>query len=229
MVIKKYIPNFITCLNLICGCVGAALAFDGNLKAASWLIFLACLFDFLDGFAARLLKVSSPIGKELDSLADMVTFGFLPSVIIFKLIRFTPHPYSYYLSFIAFSIAVFSALRLAKFNVDERQATSFIGLPTPASALFIAAIPLIRSELMIPLLVSPIYLSILALIISILLVSPLELFSLKFKDFSWKNNEIRFLFLILIIPLIALLNYAAIPIIIILYIILSAVEKLFKK
>lgn len=230
MKIKKHIPNFITCLNLVSGCIGSALAFEGSPKAASFLIILACIFDFLDGFVARLLKVSSPIGKELDSLADMVTFGFLPSVILFMLLKETYLSESApLLPYASFLIAVFSALRLAKFNIDERQTNSFIGLPTPANALFIGSFPLIIEQDIFSFLHNPLFLLLLIFILSYLLVSPLELFSLKFKDFSWQNNKIKYIFLALIVILGALLNFAAIPIIIILYLILSVVDKLIKK
>ena len=135
---KKHIPNILTLSNLLAGCIGLVYAFNGNLVYASYAIWIAAIFDFLDGFSARMLKVSSPIGKELDSLADMVTFGVLPSVILFQMIGNQPYEY---LSYGAFILALFSALRLAKFNVDTEQTTTFIGMPTPAAAFFVSGLP----------------------------------------------------------------------------------------
>ncbi|OZA56958.1 MAG: CDP-diacylglycerol--serine O-phosphatidyltransferase, partial [Sphingobacteriales bacterium 39-40-5] len=141
---KKHIPNSVTCLNLFSGCLGIVFAFQGNLIWASYAIVIAAVFDFFDGMLARLLKAYSDIGKELDSLADMVSFGVLPSVIIYQLFALSPQIDfgADWLSFSAFIIAVFSALRLAKFNIDTRQSENFIGLPTPANALLIASFPL---------------------------------------------------------------------------------------
>jgi len=136
--IKKHIPNSITCLNLFSGCVAVFLAFKGNYEGAIIAILLAAVFDFFDGFAARLLKAYSPMGKELDSLADMVSFGVAPGAIVFSLLSETN--VCEWLPFLAFLIPVFSGLRLAKFNIDERQTTSFIGLPTPANAIFWAGL-----------------------------------------------------------------------------------------
>ena len=131
---KKHIPNFITCLNLFSGCVGVYLAFQGNFQGAFIAVIVSAVFDFFDGFAARLLKAYSPMGKELDSLADMVSFGVLPGAMVFSLLSKTG--ISEWLPYVAFVIPVFSGLRLAKFNIDERQTSSFIGLPTPANAIF---------------------------------------------------------------------------------------------
>ncbi|HQS50964.1 MAG TPA: CDP-diacylglycerol--serine O-phosphatidyltransferase, partial [Daejeonella sp.] len=145
---KKHIPNSVTCLNLFSGCLGIVFAFQGNLIWASYAIVIAAVFDFFDGMLARLLKAYSDIGKELDSLADMVSFGVLPSVIIYQLFALSPQIDfgADWLSFSAFIIAVFSALRLAKFNIDTRQSENFIGLPTPANALLIASFPLIIAD-----------------------------------------------------------------------------------
>lgn len=178
------------------------------------------LFDFLDGFAARLLKVSSPIGKELDSLADMVTFGVLPSIVILNLIeQHTTEPIKY----LALLIAVFSALRLAKFNVDDKQQSVFIGLPTPANALFLSSIVFVFEDF--PAL-NQLYLLLgIAIIFSLLLVAPLELFALKFKNYSWQGNEIRFVFLLLSLTAIIFLHFLALPLIILTYIILSIFVK----
>jgi CDP-diacylglycerol--serine O-phosphatidyltransferase len=178
------------------------------------------VFDFLDGFAARMLKVSSAIGKELDSLADMVTFGVLPSMIVFQLLEELGHSP---LNFLAFSIAVFSGLRLAIFNVDERQQSVFIGLPTPANALFLSS--LIFVFIQFPSLNNTILLISVSIIFSFLLVAPLELFALKFKNYSWNDNIIRYSFLIICILLIIGVKLLALPLIIILYLIISVFNK----
>ena len=174
------------------------------------------MFDFLDGFAARMLKVSSPIGKELDSLADMVSFGLLPSIVMYKMLMSVGAPD--YVPYLAFSIAVFSALRLAIFNVDTRQTDSFRGLPTPANTLMITVLPLLTT---VAFLQSYEVLIIITLLSSYLMVSGIELFALKFKNFSWADNKIRFTFLLLSVLLLAILQLSAIPLIILLYIALS--------
>src|SRR5476651_291942 len=146
--VKKHLPNAITCANLFSGCVGIVFAFSGNPVFAAYCIFLAAIFDFFDGFASRVLQSFSGIGKDLDSLADMVSFGFLPAAIMYQLFLQAPQieGVSQYLNFIAFLIPVFSALRLAKFNTDERQTEIFIGLPTPANAILIASLPFILDQ-----------------------------------------------------------------------------------
>lgn len=214
--ITRHIPNFLTCCNLVCGCIGIVFVLQGKLESAAYFVWIACVFDFFDGFAARLLKVSSPIGKELDSLADMVSFGVLPSMLIFKMFGETYE----YLPYIAFSIAVFSALRLAIFNLDETQSDSFKGLPTPANALFITALPLLTGNIAIAL-YEPWILVVITVVSSYLLVSGIPLFALKFKNFAWKGNEVRFIFLGLCVLLLATVKFAAIPLIILLYIVLS--------
>jgi CDP-diacylglycerol--serine O-phosphatidyltransferase len=185
---------------------------------AAYFVWLAGAFDFFDGFAARILKVSSPIGKELDSLADMVSFGLLPSVVMYKLLLAANAPG--YLPYAAFSIAVFSALRLAIFNIDETQRDSFRGVPTPANALFISALPLLTGVVAVYLQEYWIVIALTAML-SWLLVSNIELFALKFKDFTWQNNKVRFTFLIVSVLLLVVLQIAAIPAIILLYIALS--------
>lgn len=176
------------------------------------------MFDFLDGFAARMLNVSSPIGKELDSLADMVSFGLLPAMVMFVMLQDATQ--SEYIPYLAFSIAVFSALRLAIFNIDETQSDSFRGLPTPANALFITSLPLLTGPVAIALFESWIVTTIVVLS-SYLLVSGIPLFALKFKSFTWKDNKIRFTFLAVSVVLLATLKITAIPLIILLYIALS--------
>jgi CDP-diacylglycerol--serine O-phosphatidyltransferase len=219
--IRKHIPNALTCCNLLCGCVGIVMVFEGHLLAAPFLIWLAAIFDFLDGFAARMLKVSSPIGGELDSLADNVTFGLLPAIIVFSMVQASALPE--WVPYLAFVIAVFSALRLAKFNVDTRQTDSFIGLPTPANALFISSFPLILEYSSLPLAFvgNPWFLLACSFIFSYLLVAELPLFALKFKSFSWADNKLKYIFLITSVVLVILLKFVAIPLVIILYILVS--------
>jgi len=212
----RHIPNFLTCCNLLCGCFGVVFVLEGRTVPAAYFVWVAGLFDFMDGFAARLLKVSSPIGKELDSLADMVSFGLLPSLVMYKMMVVAGTPS--YLPYVAFSIAAFSALRLAIFNLDERQSDSFRGLPTPANALLLTALPLLPS---IALLKDYRVLTFIIILSSYLLVSGIELFALKFKNFSWADNKIRFTFLGLSVLLLITLQLAAIPVIILLYIGLS--------
>ena len=219
--ITKHIPNFLTACNLASGSVGIVLAFEGNLMWAAAMIWLGAVFDFFDGFAARMLKQYSPIGGQLDSLADLVTFGFLPSALLFMLLKETFVPAV--VPFLAFILVIFSALRLAKFNIDERQTTRFYGLPTPASALFVSALPFIGRDFQMleRWLQCPYVLLSIVVVLSLLMVSNIGLFSLKFKSFSWKENRVRFIFLILSVVLLVILKFLAIPIIIILYVLLS--------
>ncbi|MBL7859042.1 MAG: CDP-diacylglycerol--serine O-phosphatidyltransferase [Cyclobacteriaceae bacterium] len=222
----KHLPNFLTCCNLLCGCLGVVFLLEGRSIPAAYFIWAACVFDFFDGFAARLLHVSSPIGKELDSLADMVSFGLLPATVMYVLLKGSS---SYeILPFIAFAIAVFSALRLAIFNIDETQRDSFKGLPTPANALFISALPLIRESTGDWLFQDWVLVGI-TIVFSLLLVSPFELFALKFKNFSWADNKIRFTFLFISVLLLVGLQLVAIPLIILGYIALSLGVRLVSK
>lgn len=220
MKVKHYIPNFITSLNLFCGCLGITFAFTGELTYSVYAIWLAMLFDFFDGFAARMLKVSSPIGKELDSLADMVTFGVLPSIIMYQFI--TLHNQN--LAFTAFTIAIFSALRLAKFNVDESQSDQFIGLPTPANAIFISSLVFVLPEFSFINRIE--YLLILTAVCSIWLVMPVALLALKFKNFGLKGNEFRLALIVGAIVLLIGLKHLAIPLVIVYYLVLSIVKNL---
>lgn len=218
--IKKHIPNTITCLNLISGCIATYWAFHGIYELALLFIVIGAVFDFFDGMVARLLHVSSPIGKELDSLADDITFGFAPSAIVFNYLC-SFHNHFIVLPFLAFIMAAFSALRLAKFNLDERQAMGFIGLPTPANALFwgslivgmgdsIASLPYIEYFLLVGVFIS-----------SWLLVAEIPMFALKFKNWGWKGNEIKYVFLITCVPLLLLLEVSGLAAIIAWYVILS--------
>ena len=221
VLMKKHLPNFLTCCNLICGCLGIVFVLEGRGVSAAYLVWLACVFDFFDGFAARMLKVHSPVGKELDSLADVISFGVLPALVMYKMIGASSS--SVILPYAGFMIAVFSALRLAIFNVDETQSDSFKGLNTPANTLFITSLPLL-SDHVGTWLYQPVVLVAITFIFSLLLVSRIEIFALKFKNFSWQENKLRFTFLLLSVLLLVSLQILAIPIIIILYIVLSLID-----
>lgn len=218
---KKHIPNTITCCNLISGCIATYYAFQAAFELALLFIVIGAVFDFFDGMVARMLHVSSPIGKELDSLADDITFGFAPSAIVFEYLR----PETELLPFIVFIMAAFSALRLAKFNLDERQALGFIGLPTPANALFWGALITGAGEWMksAPFIGPNLSLVVLGgvFISCWLLIAEIPMFALKFKHWGWKGNEIKYLFILSCIPLLLLLGITGFAAIIAWYIILS--------
>ncbi|TLV01194.1 CDP-diacylglycerol--serine O-phosphatidyltransferase [Dyadobacter luticola] len=231
--IRKNIPNALTCGNLLCGCVGVVEAFHNNLVISCLLIGVALIFDFLDGFFARLLKVSSPIGKDLDSLADMVTFGLLPSIILYQmLMQSIPDLFGIWKAYAAFIIAVFAAIRLAKFNNDPRQSDSFIGVPTPAMAMLIASLPLIiqfEGNYWKEIIIETNRLLILAVVLSYLMVMEMPLIALKFKHFGWRGNEARFVMIILTVILLVTLKILAVPVILVAYILLSVIENIRKK
>ncbi len=251
MSLLKHLPNAMTCGNLLCGCLGLLQVAKGDYGSASLLIFFAAILDFGDGFVARLVNAQSAIGKELDSLADMVTFGVLPAFIMFHIIQFETGlirgmavggdsstnfllsdiysgqeentPFAY----LALLLAVCSALRLAKFNIDSRQTDGFIGVPTPANALLVASLPLMQ-------LFQPQYEFLLlnryvtvgyVIIMGYLMVSELPLFALKFKSFAWAENRVKYSFLITSVLLLLVLQFAAIPLIVLLYIVLSLITK----
>ena len=223
---KKHIPNAITCCNLICGCVAAYFAFRGEYLIAYAAIVSGAVFDFFDGFAARLLHVSSPIGKELDSLADVITCGLAPSAILFSLLESCG--VSVYVSALAFLVAAFSALRLAKFNLDERQTQGFLGLPTPANALFFASLASIlpASSLVESHPMEVFYALLLLIPLSCwLLVSEVPMFALKFKSFRFSDNKLRYGFIIFSAIVLVILNIAAFVAIIPAYIITSLIAR----
>jgi CDP-diacylglycerol---serine O-phosphatidyltransferase len=229
---KKHIPNAITCLNLFAGCLALYFAFNDNLVYTAYLVGIAAVLDFMDGMVARVLHAYSEIGKQLDSLADMVSFGVVPGVVMFMLLSkiggsFLGIPDTI-LPFAGFLITIFSALRLAKFNIDTRQTNSFIGLPTPACTIFVASLPLILEYggfLTFELILNHFFLLLTTIILSFLLVAELPLFALKFTSLKWRDNSVRFIFLGLSLILLFLLKFAAIPLIIVLYVILSVVKK----
>ena len=231
--IRRNIPNALTCGNLLCGCIGVVEAFHNNLLLSCVLIGVALIFDFLDGFLARLLKVTSPIGRDLDSLADMVTFGLLPAIILYQLLmQSIPDLFGIWKAYPAFIIAIFSAIRLAKFNNDPRQSDSFIGVPTPANAMLIASLPLIvhtESDFWKDLIINTNHLLILAAVMSYALVMELPLIALKFKSFGWKGNEARFILIGITVLLLITLKFLAIPAILIVYVLLSIAANVRKK
>ncbi|WP_316800719.1 CDP-diacylglycerol--serine O-phosphatidyltransferase [Pedobacter frigidisoli] len=213
---KKHLPNAITCANLFSGCIGIVLAFKGELQSAAYFVILSGIFDFFDGMVARLLNVKSAIGKDLDSLADMVSFGFLPGVLMFQLLKSSDYS-SPFLPYFGFIITVFSALRLAKFNNDTRQSEDFIGLNTPMNTLFISSLSFIAIDYPQMISSSLLLLAITA-VTSFLLISEIRIFSLKFSNLSWEKNKIKFIFLILATVLIAMLKFVAVPFILVIYI-----------
>ncbi|SEJ58552.1 CDP-diacylglycerol---serine O-phosphatidyltransferase [Cyclobacterium xiamenense] len=229
MSILRHIPNLLTCLNLLSGMIGIHIVMEEGPVFGYYFILAAAVFDFFDGFAARLLGVQSDIGQQLDSLADLVTFGVLPSFIVFYLIQASGVPA--YLPYIGFLIGIQSAIRLAKFNVDERQTERFIGLPTPANALFFSTLPLLGQKVafLSEIWNNPWVLSALTLIFSYLLTAELPLLALKFKHFGWKQNEFRYLMLLVSLAGIAIWGWAGIPIAVISYIFLSMISNRLEK
>ena len=228
--ITRHIPNFVTACNLFSGCIAAVMAFQANYEAAILFIILGATFDFFDGMLARLFHVSGPLGKELDSLADDITFGFAPSVIVFSLFKEVQYPafmqsMTDIFPYTAFIIAVFSALRLGKFNIDPRQSSSFIGLPTPANALFWGSLVVGGHSFLTSDAFNALYLFILVLLMSYLLVAELPMFSLKFKNLSWKDNKISYIFLLVCIPLLVIFQISGFAAIILWYILLSFLTK----
>ncbi len=226
---KQHIPNILTCCNLISGCMATTAALYHNMQLA--LIFIICgaAFDFCDGMVARLLCVSSPIGKELDSLADVVTFGVAPSSMLVMFMGSMLCPlwmtdYMVWLKFIGFVMAAFSALRLAKFNVDTRQTTSFIGLPTPANALFWGSLIVGQGRWLLSIPDGFMFLVLLEFLFCYLLVAELPLFALKFKNLSWQDNWIKYVFLIGALPCF-LLGWSCFAAIVVWYLVLSLVAR----
>ena len=223
------IPNFLTLGNLVCGaCAAITLLTSGDFKIALWLVVAAAVCDFLDGFAARLLKSVSAIGVELDSLADMVSFGLVPSLAMWTLYDavptagMLPETFAEVGRYLTLIIVAFSALRLAKFNVDDTQHTEFCGLPTPANGLFCLSLGMLATSGYLPM--SKEVVLIVAVVMACLLISPIRMFALKFKGFGWRGNELRYSFILLSVLIIALFTRYAIPTIIVIYVVLSFVR-----
>ncbi|MGS2761811.1 CDP-alcohol phosphatidyltransferase family protein [Sinomicrobium sp. M5D2P9] len=235
---KKHIPNILTLLNLFCGTIAVILAVTGNTVIAAFFVFLGIFFDFFDGFAARKLQVQSDIGLQLDSLADMVTSGVVPGIVMYHLLQLSLDPGSWgqgisidlstpmgFIPFLGLLIPLASAYRLAKFNIDDDQQTSFTGLPTPANTLFILSLPLILAyqgnDMTISVIRNTWVLIAITFLSCYMLNAPVKLFALKFKTWGFKKNAVKYIFLMLCILLLAIIRFAAIPVIILLYVIVS--------
>ncbi len=234
MNLKKQVPNIITLLNLLCGCIALVFAFHRNFEMALLFVSLGIFLDFFDGFFARLFNVSSPLGFQLDSLADMVTSGVVPGLVMYQMMlenlnqdALTAQLFPY----LGFIVTLGSCYRLANFNIDTRQTDSFIGLPTPANALFILSLPvvLIKTEslFVIEVLTNQWILLVIALFSAFILNAEIPLFSLKVKHFTLSQNIIQVVFVMLSLILLVLLHYLAIPLVIILYVLLSVVNNKF--
>ena len=232
--LRSFIPNALTCGNLLSGCVGIILVSQGNLEAAFWCALLAGVCDFFDGFAARLLNVQGPLGRELDSLADCITFGVMPGMVLFSLsasslqLSFQQASAQLNLAWLAMLVPVASAYRLAKFNIDTRQSEQFIGLPTPANGLFLCSLPLLvagqHSNIMAQLLQNTAFLAGITVLFSWLLISPLPLIALKFKNYGLAGNSYRYALVVSGLLLPTLFGFAGVPLVILSYLLLSATE-----
>lgn len=249
---KKHIPNFITLVNVFCGCVAAVFAVINKLELAAFFVILGIVFDFFDGFAARVLEVKSELGLQLDSLADMITSGLVPGIVMFQLLSMTipggwnaagaaiTSDTSFWsglnvalLPFLGFLITMASAYRLAKFNIDKNQVSSFVGLPTPANALLILSLPLIllnqNNEFLNLLILNKSFLIGMTVLSAYLLNSKIKLFSLKFKTWNFKDNALLYVFLIVSLVLLITMKFVAIPVIIAFYILSSVGGTIFYK
>jgi CDP-diacylglycerol--serine O-phosphatidyltransferase len=248
MTFKKHIPNIITLLNLLSGTIAVYFAVKDTLILASLFILLGIFFDFFDGLVARLLNVQGELGKQLDSLADVVTSGVAPGFILFQLLQKSIHVqwenelsceignwvsfneyHLHWVPFLGLIVTLAAAFRLAKFNIDTRQTDSFIGLPTPAAALVVLSLPLILAYSDITtahlIIESTWFLLVLSIFLSYLMNAEIKLFSLKFKNFTWKSNKVIYFFLLLAIILVIILKVIAIPLIIFCYVLISSMTK----
>ena len=231
---KKQIPNFLTCMNLFSGCIALVMVFRNHLEYTAYLILIAAFFDLLDGMVARKVGSNSEFGKQIDSLADMVSFGLVPGAVMFKLLQMSslselvPNAMlRTFVQFVPFIITIFSALRLAKFNLDTRQTSSFIGLPTPANTLLIVSLPLIliqRPGQFDGLILNPVFILFVSMFLSYMLISEIPLFALKFKSLDFKANIYQYILIALAIVLIAIFSFVAIPMVVILYVLLSIIK-----
>lgn len=241
---KKHIPNFVTLLNVLCGSIAVLFAVNGHMTATAFFVILGIFFDFFDGLLARKLKVQSELGLQLDSLADMITSGLVPGIVMFHLLSLTVDDFSLVehsvylteffsdielLPFVGLIITLASAYRLATFNISTNQSDSFIGLPTPANTLLIISFPLImehqNNDMMNTIILNPWFLIGVTLLSSFLLNSKIKLIALKFKNWSFKDNAARYLLIILALILLIIFKFAGIPLIIILYILMSLASK----
>ena len=229
MNLKEQLPNFITLLNLLSGVLGILWVLEEQPLYGAYFVILSATFDFFDGFAARLLKVQSDMGKELDSLADVVSFGVLPGILLYSLTKSQTE--ASFLPYCTLIIPMLSAYRLAKFNLDTRQSDRFIGLPTPANALLLTTIPYLAARWpeLSPWLSSPIALVVIAWLTSLLLVAELPLIALKFKNSSFTDNSYRYALLVIGAVCLVWLQLAGIPLVILAYLLLSGLENLLHK
>lgn len=236
--IIRHFPNFLTCMNLLCGCLGIVCAFGGELKIGIYFVLLGAIFDFSDGFAARLLNAKSLIGKDLDSLADMVSFGVFPAVVMYHLMLNAAQSLGtnfleigWWAAIFAFLIAIMSGVRLAKFNNDTRQSDKFIGLPTPANTIFVAGLVFLieLGGFATEILTNYWILAVITALFSWLLVCEVELLALKFKHFKWHGNELRYIFLLLSVSILIIFGFGGLSLVIGLYILISLFQKKDKK
>ena len=219
------IPNLLTLSNLLCGSLAVVSALEGDLVRVFWLVMLSALCDFLDGFAARLLNQYSALGVQLDSLADMVSFGLVPSMVSFSILRTLEFGGECGVcSYVAFIIVLFSALRLARFNIDEEQHEEFLGLPTPACSIFFVATGWMFDKGLLPN-IDAVWYAVSAVVMATLLIVPVRMFSFKFKSFGWRGNELRFMFVILAVVAFAIWQGK----VIVAYILISLVRHLLAK
>ena len=234
MTIKRHIPNIITLFNLFCGCIALVFAMKANFEMAFYFVCLGIFFDFFDGFFARLLNVSSPLGLQLDSLADMVTSGVVPGFVMFQMLSnsVNSNPSFVYFPYLGFIIALGSCYRLANFNIDTRQTNSFIGLPTPANALFILSLPLIvnhsDSLIALELLTNNWFLLVITLLSAYILNAEIPLFALKIKKFNFKDNALQIIFLLISLVFLALFHFTGVALVIVFYVLLSVIMNLLK-
>lgn len=252
MTFKKHLPNLITLLNLLSGTIAVYFAVKEQLVLAALFVFLGIFLDFFDGLAARLLNVEGELGKQLDSLADVVTSGVVPGIVLFQLLMKALHKnwldalsceignwvtfeeyHLHWLPFVGLLFTLAAAYRLAKFNIDTRQTSSFIGLPTPAAALVVLALPLIltygNNEFAINLIENSWFLIGLTLLLCYLMNAEIPLFSLKFKEYSWATNKVKYIFILITVILSVLLKFVAIPLVILLYVLMSLFNNYTKK
>lgn len=233
MNIKKHIPNFLTLLNLFCGCIAIVFTANEQFDIAFYFVSLGIFFDFFDGFFARKFGVSGPLGVQLDSLADMVTSGVAPGFVMFKVLLANNYDSCVYLPYLGFIITLGACYRLANFNIDTRQSDSFIGLPTPANTLFIMSLPLVIAECQFlalsEILSSKWVLLIITLFSAYVMNAEIPLFSLKIKNFSFQKYKLQIGFLAVSIIMLATMKYLAIPLIILTYVLLSVLNNMFAK
>lgn len=246
---KRHIPNLITLLNVFCGCIATVFAVLNQLEMAAIFVFLGIFFDFFDGLAARALNVKSELGLQLDSLADVITSGLVPGIVMFQLLGMSMtggwnagnmfgYDQSEYglsilfqpLPLLGFLITLASAYRLAKFNIDENQTSSFIGLPTPANALLILSLPLIllyqNNDVLNGIILNQWFLIGLTLLSTYVLNAKIELFALKFQNWGFKDNGLRYIFIIISLVLLVTLQFLAVPLIIVFYVLSSLMANL---